>query len=96
MDPLYYSASLESSTGDVIVKVVNVQDQPVTAQIVLEDIEKETIVGTIFEMSGYELSDENSFDTPKKILPKPKDITITGNTLNYEFPKHSITVVRFH
>ena len=40
IEPLYYSASVERSTGDVIVKVVNVQEQTVNAQIVLEDMYK--------------------------------------------------------
>jgi alpha-L-arabinofuranosidase len=96
IEPLYYSASLESSTGDVIVKVVNVQERPVTVQIELENMEKESITGSIFEMSGYELSDENSFETPNKIVPKQKEITISRNTLDYQFPKESITVMRFH
>jgi alpha-L-arabinofuranosidase len=95
IEPLYYSASVESSTGDIIIKVVNVQNTPFTAQVVLEGFNKDTIKGSIFEMSGYELNDENSFETPGKIVPKQKDITLSDNILDYQFPKQSITVFRF-
>jgi alpha-L-arabinofuranosidase len=95
IEPLYYTASLESLTGDVIVKVVNVQEEPVKTQIILNDFEKENTTGSIFEMSGYQLNDENSFKAPKKIVPKQMEITFKGNTLDYEFPKQSITVFRF-
>jgi alpha-L-arabinofuranosidase len=47
-------------------------------------------------MSGYELEEENSFETPEKIIPKQHEITVKGNTIDYEFPKQSITRMRFN
>lgn len=96
IEPLYYSASVESLTGDIIVKVVNVQDTPVKVQIELEQIGKEDLSATIYEMSGYELEEENSFETPEKIVPKQHDITVKANKIDYEFPKQSITIIRFN
>jgi alpha-L-arabinofuranosidase len=96
IEHLYYSASVEDLTGDVIVKVVNVQGKTVKTQIVLDGIETETITGKICEMSGYELNDENSFESPVKIIPKQIEVTVSANKVDYEFPKQSITVFRFH
>lgn len=96
IEPLYYSASVESLTGDIIVKVVNVQDTPVKGQIELEGIDKEDLSGTIYEMSGYELEEENSLETPEKIVPKQHEMKVKGNTIDYEFPKQSITIMRFN
>lgn len=95
IEPLYYSASTEDSTGDIIVKVVNVQEQPVEAKVVLEGIEREVLNGKVFEMSGYEPDDENSFETPQHVMPKEKDLNVKGNAFNYEFPQRSITIFRF-
>lgn len=95
IEPLYYSASTEAATGDVIIKVVNVQEEAVTAQIVLEGVELEALRGSIFEMSGYDMDDENSFEAPELISPKQKDFSAKGNIFEYEFPKQSITVFRF-
>ena len=38
IEPLYYSSSVEEATGDVILKVVNVQDAQVRTGIVLEGL----------------------------------------------------------
>lgn len=95
IEPLYYSASTDITTADVIIKVVNVQAKPVTAQLVLEGMEQKTLTGRVFEMSGYELEDENSFEASQMIVPKQKEMNVNGNSFSYEFPKWSITVFRF-
>jgi len=94
IEPLYYSASTENSTGDVIIKVVNVQEKPVTAQLVLEGTDSDVLTGTIFEMSGYNLCDENSFEAPKLVVPRQKDFSVNVKDFSYEFPKQSITIFR--
>lgn len=94
IEPLYYSASLEAATCDVIVKVVNVQEEAVKSKLELDGIYQETITGTIYEMSGFNLDDENSFESPELVSPKQKDFSIRGNIFEYEFPKQSITVFR--
>jgi alpha-L-arabinofuranosidase len=95
IEPLYYSASTENSTGDVIIKVVNVQEQLMAAQVVLEGIEDEAVSGRIFEMSGYKLEAENSFEAPQLVAPRQKDFSVNGKAFSYEFPKQSITIFRF-
>lgn len=95
IEQLYYSASVENSTGDIIIKVVNLQEHSQEVQIVLEGINKELLSGEIFKMSDYKLEDENSFSEPQKIVPEEKDIKVNGNTFCYEFPKQSIIIFRF-
>lgn len=94
IEPLYYSASIESSTGDIIIKVVNVQEQAVTAQIELDGRMNKALTGKIFEMSGYELEAENNFEAPKLVAPRQKDFSVEGKTFSYDFPKQSITIFR--
>jgi alpha-L-arabinofuranosidase len=94
IEQLYYSASIESSTGDVIIKVVNVKEVSVAAEVALEDFEKEELTGIIFEMSGYNLEDENSFECPELVIPKQKDFSMKGKNFLYEFPRQSITIFR--
>jgi alpha-L-arabinofuranosidase len=96
IEPLYYSASTEAATGDVIVKVINVQEEVVSSKLVLEGIDAETVTGSIYEMSGFNPDDENSFEAPELISPKQKDFSVNGNVFEYEFPKQSITVFRFY
>ncbi|MCL6602832.1 MAG: carbohydrate binding domain-containing protein [Paenibacillus sp.] len=94
IEPLYYSASYESSTGDVIVKVVNVQEESVRAEIALAELQKPSLSVEVYEMSGHALDDENTFVWPERVLPKPKEFITEECRFHYDFPKHSITVFR--
>ncbi|WP_127495301.1 alpha-L-arabinofuranosidase C-terminal domain-containing protein [Paenibacillus glycanilyticus] len=94
IEPLYYSASYDRTTGDTIVKVVNVQDNSVNADVVLEDLQKPFLNVDIHEMSGHSLDDENTFEAPDRVSPKQSRIRVQGNRFAYDFPKHSITVFR--
>ncbi|MDQ0901045.1 alpha-L-arabinofuranosidase C-terminal domain-containing protein [Paenibacillus sp. V4I7] len=94
IEPLYYSASYEHSTGDVIVKVVNVQENSVRAQIALADLHKTSLTVDVYEMSGHALDDENTFESPERVLPKQKEFSTEDCSFHYDFPKHSITVFR--
>lgn len=94
IEPLYYSASYERSTGDVIVKVINVQENSVSAEIALADLQQTSLTVEVYEMSGHALDDENTFASPKRVLPKQKELSTQGCNFQYDFPKHSITVFR--
>jgi alpha-L-arabinofuranosidase len=94
IEPLYCSASVEHSTGDIILKVVNVRATCVQTQVVLENYHKEAVTAQLFEMSGYPLDAENSFESPERVSPKQTIFRAEGSSFLYEFPKHSITVFR--
>ncbi|MBU5595534.1 carbohydrate binding domain-containing protein [Amphibacillus sp. MSJ-3] len=96
IEPLYYTASLDKSKGDVLVKVVNVQDVPVKTKVELVGITKDKLESTIYELSGHALNDQNSFEYPEKIKPKQKMIVIEDQVVDYEFAQHSVTVFRIH
>ncbi|ACT02244.1 alpha-L-arabinofuranosidase C-terminal domain-containing protein [Paenibacillus sp. JDR-2] len=94
IEPLYYSASYDRATGDAIIKVVNVQDSSVSADVVLADLRKPLLNIDVYEMSGHSLDEENTFETPDRVAPKQNQFRAQGNRFAYDFPKHSITVFR--
>ena len=94
IEPLYYSGSCEHSTGDIIVKVVNVQENSVSAQIALADLIKTSLTVEVYEMSGHAPDDENNFESPEQVLPKQKEFNTEGCSFHIDFPKHSITIFR--
>ncbi|SFB04206.1 Alpha-L-arabinofuranosidase [Cohnella sp. OV330] len=95
IEPLYYSASLEEATGDTIVKIVNVRGASETVELAFEGVASDrALVAEVHELSGYDLEDENSFEQPAKIAPRTKNLTVEGPAFAYEFPKHSVTVIR--
>ncbi|MDI4643591.1 alpha-L-arabinofuranosidase C-terminal domain-containing protein [Cohnella hashimotonis] len=95
IEPLYYSASLEETTGDIIVKVVNVRCESETVELAFEGVESgRPLVAEVHELSGHGLEDENSFEQPARIAPRTKTFTVDRPAFAYEFPKHSVTVIR--
>lgn len=94
LEPLYYTASVDYASGDIIAKVVNVQEQAVSVQVVLEGFNKESALVEVHELSGHSLDDENSFESPMLVSPKLRTFHTAGNQFCCEFPKQSVTVLR--
>lgn len=94
IEPLYTAASTDQHSGDVIVKLVNVQKRAVDIQLHLEGVE--SAAGTAYIMSGYELTDENSFDDPCKVSPREQRIEVTDGCCQYHIDRESVQVLRFH
>jgi len=92
-DAVYATASRENATGDVILKLVNVQAAPQPLKIDLQGVQK--IAGEAKgEVLSAELAGMNSVAEPMKIAPKPITITNAGTSFTHELPAHSVTVIR--
>ncbi len=101
IEPLYCTASKEDlftseGCGDLIVKVVNVQAQPVTAELDLTAVVKNGCRCRVFEISGYAANEKNSFEQPDKIKPKEYEFAAEESAVTFQFAKESITFLRFH
>ena len=70
------------------------QENSVSAEIALADLSKTSLSVDVYEMSGHALDDENTFESPERVLPKQKEFRTEGCSFHYDFPKHSITVFR--
>ncbi|ASA21442.1 alpha-L-arabinofuranosidase C-terminal domain-containing protein [Paenibacillus donghaensis] len=94
IEPLYYTASMELSSGDIILKAVNVQAEAVTAHINIDDNIQGGMNVDVFELSGHNLEDENSFEHPEQIVPQERSFSTEESGFAYTFPKQSVTVFR--
>ncbi|ANY67115.1 alpha-L-arabinofuranosidase [Paenibacillus sp. BIHB 4019] len=94
IEPLYYSSSIDEVNGDVILKVVNVQNEVAPVRINLEGLDNVSLNIEISELSGYALEDENSFGDPKRIVPSYTVLHSQGNGFDYTFSGQSFTVLR--
>jgi alpha-N-arabinofuranosidase len=91
--PIYAAASRESSSGDVIMKVVNVVDTPQQIEITLKgagEIAKEADIQTL----AGQPDDQNSIESPQKIAPDNGTISDAAAKFVREFPPFSVTVLR--
>jgi alpha-N-arabinofuranosidase len=92
-DGLYVSATRETASGDVILKLVNIQERAQPLQIDLRG------VGTVRkdaagEMITGALGDVNTVAEPMKVVPKPFTIKDAGSSFAHELPAHSVSVIR--
>jgi alpha-L-arabinofuranosidase len=92
-DGLYVSATRETSSGDVILKLVNIQETAQRLQIDLRGAGtvKKDAAG---EMITGALGDANTVAEPMKVVPKPLTIKDAGPSFAHELPAHSVSVIR--
>lgn len=92
-DGLYCNATREDSTGDVILKLVNIQ---ATAQPMKIDLKGAANINSQAkgEILTAALDAMNSVAEPTKVSPKPITITNAAASFTHELPGHSVTVLR--
>ncbi|WP_405328377.1 alpha-L-arabinofuranosidase C-terminal domain-containing protein [Leeuwenhoekiella sp. LLG6367-2.1] len=90
---LYASATLDSKTGEVIVKVVNTSSD---AQEVSLNFKGKKIKGNgkVVVLKDENLSQENSFESQDKIYPVSEEIKVKGNVASYKTAAYSLNIIR--
>lgn len=68
--PLYSIASQEEETGDIIIKLVNVDEREQTIHIDLEGLENVKEKGRGICLSAGDKMDKNTLEEPEKVVPK--------------------------
>ena len=94
LDSIYANASRDEKTGDVILKVVNVNTNALETEIDLTGAKNLTGAGTAVVLTSENGADENDIDHPAKVSPKTADVNFTGNNLTRTFPGNSFTILR--
>ena len=90
--PLYVSAALDEATGDVIVKAVNITGNSQTAQLALDGVNGTHNV--LVEKMAAALSDENTMENKKCVVPTVSEETIPDGTFTRTFEPYSLTILR--
>jgi len=90
---LNVSTTLDKDAGDVIVKAVNVGDQPLTATIDLKGVTTGDSM-KVTTLSSGSLADENTIEEPDRIVPEESTAQIAGTAFDYEFKPYSLTILR--
>ena len=95
-DSLYVSATLDKTTKEVIVKIVNAGNKSQEKSIVLEGAAKLSKTGTAIILKNDDMGIVNSFASPQAISPKEEMVTLTGkNKLVFNAAPYSFSVVKF-
>ena len=107
LEELYIAASVDSDTGETIVKVVNLTGEEKETKICLEGVEAchgnnagnvkscAKTCAAITSLDAPSLDAENSLDAPDVVTLVTKEVKVTDNALTYTFAPHSVTVISF-
>jgi alpha-L-arabinofuranosidase len=91
---LYAVAARDDRTGDLILKVVNVNPKPLETEIKIKGATNLTGTGTASVLTSEDSTDENSLDNPTKVSPTTAPVTFSGMSFRRPFPGNSLTVLR--
>jgi len=94
-DGLYVSATRDIVSGDVILKLVNVQADPQPLNIELRGLTTAVAPSASGQvLTAAELGAMNSIAEPTKVSPQPLTINNAGQKFAHELPGHSVSVIR--
>ena len=93
-DSCYASATLDKSSNEIILKIVNSSDKMQQRDIVIEGTGDLNIHANQTLLKGEKLDDINSFTEPAKIKPFDGQLTLTGKQLSLTLPPYSLQVIR--
>jgi len=96
LQPLYYCASKDSATGEIIIKAVNVKEADICVEFDLGQNGSSIVPGKLYQLSGHAMDDCNSLDEPTKILPKEIPVSYQGGKFIHTLPAHSVNVFRLN
>lgn len=90
--PVYQTVSKEEKTGDIIVKLVNIQEEERNIAIRLENC---NITGkaTVEVLANEDSEADNSLENPENVIPTKRKLEITEN-YEYMAPANSVSIFR--
>ncbi len=89
---LFQSATLDTNSGDVIVKLVNTTDQNTTARVSLQG--KQATKARVIRLTSASGEDENSLEAPTKIYPTEQTLSPADSHVDVLLPAYSLNIVR--
>ena len=91
--PLYYTASRDSKTGTVYLKVVNRMGTAQTVDIALKGLKAIGKSGRAVTLTAASPAETNTLTDPKHITPTTTPFQPAGTTFHYTFPPYSVTAL---
>ena len=89
----FASATYESASHTVILKLVNVNKDPLDVAINLRGTGKVDSNATASVLAGNP-KDQNTIDEPTKVSPKRETVTDVSASFHRTFPPYSFTLIR--
>jgi alpha-N-arabinofuranosidase len=91
---LYYSATKDTASGTIYLKLVNVGDAPQPVNVSITGVKSVSAKGESLVLSADKADDTNSIKDPVKLVPVTEKIGGLGATFTQTLPKFSVTVLK--
>jgi alpha-L-arabinofuranosidase len=92
--PMFYVASKDTVTKEIILKAVNISTLTITSTIKLQGVTQVQSKGVRILMTSASINDTNGFAQPQKVAPVTSTIEGVSSSFQQQFPPNSVTVLR--
>ncbi len=93
-DRFFALAGQDEKTGELVIKAINVSPKPMNATLNLTGLQHVAPTAQLTVLTSARLTDNNSLDTPTKVVPATSIINVSGPQFTHEFPANSLTILR--
>jgi hypothetical protein len=92
-NPLYVSSSLVQSSGQIIVKAVNVNNSSMSATFNVNGVASIAAYATLVQLSGN-ATNQNSFASPTYVFPVTNSVLNAGTNFTVTLPANSLSILK--
>ena len=89
---VFSSATIDETTGELIVKVVNSQEEGTTARLNISNYNVRS--AKLIRLRANSGEDENTLQQPTNIFPTQHELSPECNTVELELPAYSLNIIR--
>jgi alpha-L-arabinofuranosidase len=93
-DSLYASATLDKTSNELIIKIVNASANAKTAEVNIDGVKKLDVKAKLITLQNDDLEAENTIDLPTVVAPVEKEIEVKGKKVELEVKGYSFSVIR--
>ncbi len=90
-----FQVTSTDETGDIIVKLVNVEGTEADVNIKIDGFENYSTTADVIQMAGENGDVKNSLDYENNLVPEESQ-TEVSEEFTYKLPKYSVTILRIH
>ena len=93
MKSIFYSATRDTASGKIIVKIVNRADAPQDLAVEIAGVISIADAGTATVLKADNRDATNSLNDPKHVVPTTEKVTGLGASFTRTYPPCSITIL---
>jgi alpha-L-arabinofuranosidase len=90
---IYAAGGRDLKRGEVVLAVVNVGAAQ-EGRVELAGGRTAKSSGKALVLTSTKVTDENSFEEPKRVIPREESFSVATSPFEYTFPEHSFTILR--